>query len=87
MIFGAESEMAAVLKVKGATRGRSTDRFAQRDCHIWLSPLSVPDHLRGCASISHNRTVRVPNPDVDISSLDFNQALFCGERFERAYRT
>jgi hypothetical protein len=83
MIFGAEREMAAVLDIKGVTRGRSTDQFGQRDCHAWLAPLNIPEPLRGCASIAHNRVVTLPNSDAKVSALDCHQALFCGERFGR----
>ena len=81
MTFAAESEMAAVLDVKGATRGRSTNRLGQRDCHAWLGPLDIPESLRGSASIAYNRTITLPRSDVQISALDVNQALSCAERF------
>lgn len=83
MTFGAEREMAAILHMKGATNGRSTDLFGRQDCHVWLAPLDVPAHFRGYAAIAHSHTLDLPGTSARISLMDVEQSLFTGERFGR----
>ena len=39
--FGAETEMARLLRVKDATGGLSSDRLGGRNLHAWLYPLDA----------------------------------------------
>jgi hypothetical protein len=81
-IFGAEREMGRVLHVKGLTNGLNTDLLGDRNCHVWLAPLNIPESLRGCAAIAQDRRLQVRSSSVQIPILDVNQAIFCGERFK-----
>lgn len=81
-IFGAEREMARLFSTKAKTNGLNTDKLGSRNCHIWLAPLNIPSKLRGCAAIAQDRCLELKPSSMAIPILDFNQAIFCGERFK-----
>lgn len=83
MIFGAEQEMARLLHVKGETNGLNTNRLNGKNLHLWLAPLDIPMHLRGCSAIVQDQRLKMPSSTAEIPILDVNQAVFCGERFKR----
>ncbi len=81
LTFGAEKEMSRLLTVKGKTRGLNTDRLGGRNCHLWLAPLDIPEPLRHCSAIVHDRRVKLNHSLAEIPLFDANQAIFTGERF------
>lgn len=81
MEFAAEREMSRLLRVKGQTKGRNTDRLGSRNCHAWLAPLDVAQRYPGWAAIAEDRidtlgTILIPH-------LDHLQAVNEVEAFER----
>lgn len=80
--FGAEQEMGGLLRTKGSTEGRNTDRHGDGNVHYWLGPLDVPEDVRNCAVLGLDRRSPVhPSSSAHIALLDARQALFVGERF------
>jgi len=82
MAFLAEREMERLLQIKGKTGGLNSDRLAERNCHIWLAPLDVPQSLRGCAAIVSDRRLPLRSAAVQIPSLDIQQAVLSQENFQ-----
>lgn len=85
MAFCAEQEMKRLLYTKSVTSGLNTYKFGEKNCHLWLAPLNVPDTLRGCAAIACDN--RQESGLVRIPLLDVNQAVFTGERFMHGNKT
>jgi hypothetical protein len=83
MIFGAEQEMARLLHVKGETNGLNTNRLNGKNLHLWLAPLEIPMHLRGCSAIVQDQRLKLLSSTAEIPIFDVNQAFYCGERFKR----
>ena len=77
--FGAETEMARLLRVKDATGGLSSDRLGGRNLHAWLYPL---DACRGgtYAAVVCNRRVPVGRSGASVAKLDVEQALGTAEQ-------
>lgn len=75
--FCAETEMAAMLKMKEKTGGLSTDKFSGQNCLIHTGPL-LADRHSVTVSIGQERTLAIGamgNIGVD----DLNNTLFCNE--------
>lgn len=88
-VFCAETEMSAVLKMKAATGGLSTDKFGGRNCLIHTSALQ-PDRHKVVVSIGNERRVRF-GPVRSIGLDDVTNALTCNElstslRYEKGSR-
>jgi hypothetical protein len=81
MAFGAETEMARLLGIKGETGGLNTNRLNGRNCHLWLAPLNIPQRLRGCAVIAYDRRIKLNESSVEIPLFDANQTIYCQERY------
>jgi hypothetical protein len=79
--FTAEREMAELLTVKGKTGGLNTDLFNGRNCQAYLAPMKIPIPFRDCAALAQEYRFPLPDSAAEISVLDFNQVIFCGERF------
>ena len=79
MIFCAEREMKRLLATKGVTDGLNTYKFGEKNCHLWLAPLDVPQGLRGCAAIAQDERLKVGLAETPL--FDTQQAVYTGERF------
>jgi hypothetical protein len=84
MVFCAEREMERLLLTKAATGGLNTYKFSEKNFHLWLAPLEVPERLRGCAAIVRDRRTRSESGLIEIPLFDANQSVYCGERFIHA---
>ena len=77
--FGAETEMARVLRVKDSTGGLSTDRLGRRNLHAVLPPL--PDLRHGpYAAVVYDKRVPVGKDGASIPRLDILDALSTDEQ-------
>lgn len=85
MAFCAEKEMKRLLDTKGVTGGLNTYKFGEKNCHLWLAPLSVPKDLRGCAAIASDSKTDFGLAQIPL--LDLNQTVFTGERFMHGSET
>jgi len=81
MTFMAEREMAELLTIKGKTYGLNTDLFGEMNCQASLYPMDVAVNFRSCAALALERRRSLPGSAAQISILDVNQAIACGERF------
>lgn len=82
LIFAFEREMQRLIRMKGKTEGRCTDRFGSSNIHINLSPLG--DDFCGHVGIGTDITHRVPGVDLPIAHLDFLHAIHSRERHDWA---
>lgn len=70
LVYGAETEMADVLDIKGRTLGLSTDLLLPRDLHAYHLP-EIPGYTGSYdALISLDRFDSAPGGDLKISKLD-----------------
>lgn len=77
--FGAETEMANLLRVKDVTGGLSTDRLGGRNVHAWLYPLDAC--RRGTyAAVVYDKRQPVGVDGAAVAVLDVEQALATGEQ-------
>lgn len=83
--FCAEREMERLLHTKGVTRGLNTYKFGEKNCHLWLGPLNVPEPMKGSAAIAQD--VRMRSGLVETPLFDANQAVIAGEQFMHAIET
>lgn len=81
MVFCAEREMERLLLTKAATGGLNTYKLGERNLHLWLAPLDVPKHLRGCAAVARDRRALSSSGRIEMPLFDANQAIYAGERF------
>jgi hypothetical protein len=81
MTFIAEREMAELLTIKGKTHGLNTDLFGEMNCQASLYPVDVALNFRSCAALALERRHSLPGSAAQVSVLDVNQAIACGERF------
>lgn len=79
--FCAEAGMRGLIRTKGRTAGRNTERFGGRNCHLYLFPLSF-DPLGAYAIVGDDRRCAV-GEKVTVPWLDLQQSLFEAERFRR----
>jgi hypothetical protein len=84
MVFCAEREMERLLLTKAATGGLNTYKFGEKNLHLLLAPLEVPERLRGCAAIVRDRRTQSKSGLTEIPLFDANQSVYCGERFMHA---
>jgi hypothetical protein len=83
MTFGAEREMASLLRMKAVTKGRSTDLFDDKNCHVCLGPLQ---RLVGLvAAIGRDRLIPLNKTDQSFSVVDLNLSVQCGEGVSWSY--
>jgi hypothetical protein len=77
MSFGAETEMARLLRIKDATGGLSTDRLGGRNVHAWLYPVEA---CRGpYAGVVYDRRKPIGSDGATVAMLDVEQALSTAE--------
>jgi hypothetical protein len=81
--FGAVRQLEQVLRVKAQTGGLNAPRLEPRNCHFWLAPLDLPQELRGCAAVMHDRRLPIPGTDVAVPMLDVSLSIHNEERFVR----
>jgi hypothetical protein len=72
--FGAETEMARLLRIKDETGGLNTNLLGERNMHASIHPINTG---RGydCAAVVHDRRKPVGNDGALIAKLDVAQAL------------
>ena len=83
MTFVAECEMAELLTIKGRTNGLNTDLFNGMNCQACLAPMDIAVEFRTCAALALERRHPLPGSAAEVSILDVNQAISCGERFSQ----
>lgn len=79
--FCAEIGMRDIVRTKGRTAGRNTDRLGRRNCHIYLFPLPF-EPLGAYAIVGDDRASSV-GKRTTVPWLDLQQSLFQSERFRR----
>jgi hypothetical protein len=74
MSFGAETEMARLLRIKDETGGLNTDRLGGRNMHASIHPIQTG---RGydCAAVAYDRRKPVGSAGAMVSKVDVAQAI------------
>jgi hypothetical protein len=75
LAFGAECEMARLLRVKERTDGLSTDRLGARNVHAWLGPLPIAEEFRACGAVTTDRRIKLAGRSASVAHLDWLHAL------------
>jgi hypothetical protein len=81
LVFGAETEMYRLLKIKGATGGLVSDQLEGRNLHPWLVPLPLGDKIAECVGVVYDRTVEAAGSRARVGMFDITHAVNNHERF------
>lgn len=86
LTFGAETNMHRLLKTKGQTAGRVSNRIGTRNLHAYLGATLLervnPHIVTNCVGVVHDRALTVQDA-VTIPLIDILYALHSKERFTR----
>jgi len=83
LVFGAETEMADVLAVKGHTRGLVSGDLNELNVHPWLVPMPLPTRLRNCTGFLTDRFIEMSDGVSRLGAFDVTRSINTQERFTR----
>jgi hypothetical protein len=83
MTFVAETQMLRLLEVKGRTGGLNTDRLGNRNCHLLVPSLTIPQRYGHVFAIAQDQTWTLPKSGWSIPKIEVKQAILPIERFTR----
>jgi hypothetical protein len=72
--FGAETEMARLLKIKDDTGGMNTDRLGGRNMHASIHPIPT-GRGHDCAAVAYDRRTSVGSDGAMVSRVDVAQVM------------
>jgi hypothetical protein len=81
LVFGAETGMYRLLKIKGATGGLVSDQLEGRNLHPWLVPFPLGDKITDCVGVVYDRTVEAAGSRARVGMFDITHAVDNHERF------
>jgi len=81
LVFGAETEMADLLTVKGRTRGLVSERLDGRNAHTWLAPLPIDANLQHSTAIAEDRYIQMSDGSTRLGVFDVMHTINTKERY------
>jgi hypothetical protein len=82
LTFCAEQEMVPLLHLKARTAGKSTDKFGERNCHVYLGTM-IPKEFADYAVIGKDICFRLPGARFEFSLVDMHLTFVSEERVQR----
>jgi len=83
LVFGAETEMADLLNVKGRTYGLVSEGLEGRNAHPWLAPLPIDATLRHSTAIAKDRFIHMSDSSTRLGLFDVMHTVNTKERYTR----